>query len=169
MSIIVVGAGEVGYHVARRLSLEKKDVTVIDKDIDKIKKVQDNLDVQVIHGIGSSLKILKQAGIDEADMVVAVTDSDEVNIVSCLAASTQARIPTKVARIRNLEYVDNPELLSKGNVLIDLIINPESETVSSIIKLLQVPGATDVVDFVNGKVRLIGYTAENPIFRTESN
>ena len=165
MSFIVIGAGEIGYHVARRLSLEKKDVTIIDRDLDKINKIQDTLDVQIIHGSGSSPDLLKQSGIEDADMIISVTDSDEVNMVSCLVASAQTKITTKVARIRNLEFIYNPEILNKGNLNIDLIINPEFEAVSSIIKLLHVPGATDVVDFDDGRVKLIGYKVENHVFQ----
>lgn len=164
MSFIVIGAGEIGYHVARRLSLEKKDVTVIDQDLDKINKIQDSLDVQVVHGNGSSPELLKKARIEDAEMIIAVTNSDEVNMVSCLLANAQTKISTKVARIRNLEYIYDPEILIKGNLNIDLIINPEFEAVSSIIKLLHFPGATDVVDFNEGRVKLIGYKAQNPIF-----
>lgn len=164
MSIIVVGAGEIGFHVARRLSFEKKDVTVIDTDVEKIKKVQDTLDVQSVLGSGSSVNTLRHAGIEDAEMIISVTDSDEINIVSCLVATAQNKIPTKVARVRNLEYIYDPEILKKGNLTIDLIINPDFEAVSSIIKLLQVPGATDVVDFNEGRVKLIGYKVQNPIF-----
>jgi len=164
MSIIVIGAGEIGYHVARRLSLEKKDVTVIDRDLEKIKKVQDSLDVQTIHASGSSLSALKQAGIEHADMVISVTDSDEVNIVSALLCAAQTKIPTKLARVRNLEFIYNQEVLKKENLNIDLIINPDFEAVSSIIRLLEVPGATDIVDFNDGRVKLIGCRVQNPVF-----
>ena len=109
MSILVVGAGEIGYHVARRLSLEKKDVTVIDCDPEKVKKVLDNLDVEAIRAGGSSPLALRQAGIADAEMIIAVTNSDEVNLVSCLVAGTQSRSVTSVARVRNLladEYLN---------------------------------------------------------------
>jgi trk system potassium uptake protein TrkA len=165
MSIIVIGAGEIGYHVAHRLSLEKKNVTIIDKDIDKVRKIQDSLDVQTVHASGSSLSALNSAGIEHADMVIAVTDSDEVNIVSCLLAGAQTRIPTKIARVRSLEYVENQDVLSKDNLQIDLVINPGYIAVSSILKVLEIPGATDIVDFESGDVKLIGCRVQNPLFR----
>jgi len=164
MSIIVIGAGEIGYHVARRLTFEKKDVTIIDKDADKINKIQDSLDVQVVNASGSSPEALEKARINDADMIISVTDSDEVNMISCLVASAQTKAVTKVARVRNLEYIYDPDILKKGNLNIDLIINPDFEAVSSMINLLQVPGATDVVDFNEGRVKLIGYTVQNPVF-----
>jgi len=164
MSIIVIGAGEIGYHVAKRLSLEKKDVIVIDKDPEKVDRVRETLDVEGIVSSGSSPGALENAGIKNADMLIAVTDSDEVNMMSCLVANAQNKAATKVARVRNLEYIYDPEILKKGNLTIDLIINPGYEAVFSLISLLQVPGATDVVDFDEGAVKLIGCTVQNPLF-----
>ena len=165
MSIIVVGAGEIGYHVARRLSLEKKDVTVIDCDPEKVKKVLDNLDVEAIRAGGSSPLALRQAGIADAEMIIAVTNSDEVNLVSCLVAGTQSRSVTSVARVRNPEFIANPDILNSSALKIDLAINPDHEAVCSIVERLQVPGATDVVSFSNGRVKLIGMRVENPELR----
>lgn len=165
MSIIVIGAGEIGYHVAHRLSIEKKNVTIIDRDADKVKKIQDSLDVQTVHASGSSLSALKNAGIDHADMVIAVTDSDEVNIVSCLLTGAQTRTPTKIARVRSLEYIENQDVLSRENLQIDLLINPGYIAVSSILKVLEIPGATDIIDFESGNVKLIGCRVQNPLFR----
>lgn len=165
MSILVVGAGEIGYHVARRLSLEKKDVTVIDCDAEKVKKVLDNLDVEAIRAGGSSPLALRQAGISDAEMIIAVTNSDEVNLVSCLVAGTQSRSVTSVARVRNPEFIENPDILNSSALKIDLAINPDYEAVCSIVERLQVPGATDVVSFSNGRVKLIGMRVENPDLR----
>lgn len=164
MSIIVIGAGDIGYHLAQSLSLEKEDIIVIDKDMDKTARIRDALDVQSIEGTGSSLKILQQAGIREADMLIAVTDSDEVNLTSCAVAASQSKSTTKVARVRNFEYIDNPEIFSGSGLQVDHLINPDYEAVSSIMKLLQVPGAIDVVDFNNGRIKIIGLRVENPIF-----
>ena len=164
MSIIVVGAGDIGYHLSQSLSLEKEDIIVIDKDIDKTNKIRDALDVQAIEGTGSSLKILQQAGIKESDMIIAVTDSDEVNLISCAVASSQTKSSTKVARVRNFEYIENPELFNDSNLNVDHLINPDYEAVTTIMKLLQFPGAIDVVDFNNGRIKIIGLKVENPIF-----
>jgi len=164
MRFIIIGAGEIGYHVAQRLSLENQDVTIIEKNLERTKKLQDSLDVQLVHASGSSPSALRQAGIENADMLIAATDSDEVNVVSCLVANAQTKIPTKIARIRNLEYIYDPLLLQKDNLSIDLIINPEFEAVTSILSLLQVPGATDVIDFGQGQIRLIGLRVRNSIF-----
>ena len=130
MSIIVVGAGDIGYHLAQSLSLEKEDIIVIDKDIDKTNKIRDALDVQAIEGTGSSLKILQQAGIKESDMLIAVTGSDEVNLISCAVASSQTKSSTKVARVRNFEYIENPELFNDSNPSVDHLINPDYEAVA---------------------------------------
>ena len=164
MSIIVVGAGDIGYHLSQSLSLEKEDIIVIDKDIDKTNKIRDALDVQAIEGTGSSLKILQQAGIKEADMLIAVTNSDEVNLISCAVASSQTKSLTKVARVRNFEYIENPELFNDSNLNVDHLINPDYEAVTTIMKLLEFPGAIDVVDFNNGRIKIIGLKVENPIF-----
>ncbi|MBI5286168.1 MAG: NAD-binding protein, partial [Deltaproteobacteria bacterium] len=100
MRIIIIGAGVVGYTIAKKLSGEAQDVVVIEKDERRIREVKETLDVKVIHGSGSSPKVLQEAGIEHADMVIAVTDSDEVNMIACLIAGTQSRVPKKIARIR---------------------------------------------------------------------
>ncbi len=156
MKFIIVGAGEVGYHLAERLSQEKMDVVVIEKDEEKVKHVLDTLDVQTIHGSGSSVEALTQAGIEDADMLVAVTNSDEVNMISCLVASAQAKVPVKVARIRNPEYVHNSGILGEKHLNIDLAINPELEMVHTISRLVEMPDATDIIEFAEGRVRITG-------------
>jgi trk system potassium uptake protein TrkA len=156
MNFIIVGAGEVGYHLASRLSQEKMDVVVIEKDESKVKRVIDTLDVQTIHGSGSSVEILKQAGIEDADILIAATNSDEVNMISCLVASAQSKVPIKIARIRNPEYAQNSGILGEKHLNIDLTINPELEMVRAIARLVEIPDATDVVEFAEGRVRISG-------------
>lgn len=156
MSIIIIGAGEVGYHLARRLSQEKKDVVVIDRDWEKVRRVQNTLDVQAIHGSGSSISVLRQAGISEAGLIIAVTNSDEVNMISCLVAGLQDRVPKKIARVRDPEYSALFPLFGKEHLDIDFIINPDQEVVEMILKLMEVPGTVEVADFAEGRVRMVG-------------
>jgi trk system potassium uptake protein TrkA len=165
MSIIIIGAGEVGYNVARRLSREREDIVVIDKDEEKIKRVSETLDVHAIHGSGSSMAVLRKAGIEEAEIVVAATDSDEVNMLSCLVAGVQAIVPRKIARIKDSEYASNMLILGEDRLDIDLVINTDQEMVASIMRILETPAALDVVDFANERIRMASVFVEkgNPI------
>ena len=158
MKIIIVGAGEVGYHIAQKLSEEKQDVLVIDKDQEKIRRVTENLDAQALLGPGTSPGMLKAAGVGEADMLVAATDSDEANLIACLLSRNINPHILKVARIRNREYHEEKDLFSRDLLGVDRIISPESVMVETIRSLMKVPGASDVVDFENGRVRLVGIT-----------
>jgi trk system potassium uptake protein TrkA len=158
VKIIIVGAGEVGFHIAEWLSQKEQDVVVIDKDPEKIKRIHENLDVQALLGSGTSPKLLKESGIRTADMMVAATDSDEVNLISCLLARNLNPSLLKVARVRNEEYVEDEELFSKALLDVDHIINPESLMSQTILSLMKVPGASEVIDFADGKVKLIGLT-----------
>ncbi|MFC1821508.1 Trk system potassium transporter TrkA [Thermodesulfobacteriota bacterium] len=158
MKIIIVGAGEVGFHIAQRLSGENQDVVIIDKEPEKIKRITDNLDVQALLGVGTSPEMLKGAGIREAEMLVAATDSDEVNLIACLLARHLNPHILKAARIRNPEYLEEKELFSQELLGIDHIINPESVMVGTIRNVMMVPGASDVIDFEEGRVKLIGIT-----------
>ena len=160
MKIIIVGAGEVGFHIARKLSEENQDVVLIDKDPQQIKKINENLDVQAFLGSGTSPILLKDAGIKEADMLVAATDSDEVNLISCLLARNLNHVMLKVARVRNQEYLEEKELFGRDLLGIDLTINPESIMVETIMRLMEVPGASEVIDFAGGQVKLIGFTVQ---------
>ena len=160
MKVIIVGAGEVGFHIAQRLSEEHQDVVLIDRNPEQIKRVEDNLDVQALPGSGTSPKILKDAGIKDADMLLATTDSDEVNLISCLIAKNLNPSLIKVARLRNEEYIKELPLLDKDHLGIDHVINPQSEMVRSIKRLMEIPGASEVIDFVEGKVKLIGFMVD---------
>ncbi len=160
MSIIIIGAGEVGYNVAWKLSRERKDIVVIDKDETKIHRVSETLDVQAIHGSGSSMTVLRKAGIEKAEIVIAATNSDEVNMVSCLVAGAQAIVPIKIGRIRDPEYVSNMQILGKDRLDIDLIINTDQDMVASILRILETPGAMDVLDFANERIRMASFLAD---------
>jgi trk system potassium uptake protein TrkA len=156
LSIVIIGAGEMGYHLARRLSFEKRDVVLIDRSTERMNFVQDNLDVQTITGRGSSPTVLKRAGIAQGDILVAVTDSDEVNLVACFVAGVLNPTMKKIARLREEDYQSAPEVLDKQHLGIDLVISPEAEAVKKLIQVLKVPAATDVMDFAEGRVKLFG-------------
>ncbi len=158
MKIIIVGAGEVGFNIAQRLSEETQDVVLIDKDPQKIKTVTENLDVQALLGSGTSPKLLRDAGIEGADMFVAATDIDEVNLISCLLAHGLNKYIIRVARVKNNEFLVERQLFDQEASGIDHIINPQSVMVELILSLMEVPGASEVIDFVGGRVKLIGFT-----------
>lgn len=156
MRVIVIGAGEVGYNVARRLADEGKDVVVIDLNDGALKRVSEALDVQTIKGSGSSPEILKKAGIKDADILLAVTDKDEINLLAAFFANKISTELIKLARVRNDDYVSYSDMFHGGDLNIDTIINPDEEVVESVIRLMSVPGAVEINEFVNGEVRLLG-------------
>ncbi|MFW6082167.1 MAG: Trk system potassium transporter TrkA [Desulfosalsimonas sp.] len=156
MKIIIVGAGEVGYHVAQRMSFENKDVVVIDRDPDAIRRLADNVDVEAVNGSGSSPRVLKKAGLKEAEILLAVTDSDETNLVACLMADVISPTTKKLARIREGDFDAYHQVLHDQSPHIDTVINPEIEVVKSIERFLTIPGAVDVSDFADGMLRFVG-------------
>ena len=156
MKVIIVGAGEVGFHIASHLALENKDVVVIDKDPAAIRYVSDNIDVQTINGSGSSPVVLEEAGIKEAEILLAVTNSDETNLVACLVANIISSSTKKVARVRNADYDEYHDTFRDHAPHIDTLINPEIEVVKTIERLMSVPGAVDVGEFADGRVKFVG-------------
>jgi len=160
LKVIVIGAGEVGFHTARKLASENKDVVVIDKDYGALKRIIEHLDVQTLEGSGSNPKILEQAGIRNSDIMLAVTDSDEVNIIACVFANTLAPNLTKLVRIRNEDYIDF-HADSAGDIFdIGKVINPDVEVVKTIERLISIPDAEDISEFSEGKIKLIGFRME---------
>lgn len=157
MRVIIVGAGEVGYQIAKFLALEPVDVVVIDRDKNKLRRISEEVDVAVIEGEGGDPSALKEAEADKADILLAVTDRDETNMIACLLAKAMFNIPRKIARIRNPEYFKNERLLSKENLDIDPAINPEVEVAKAIIRLLEIPFAAEVEEFEGGIIRVIGF------------
>jgi trk system potassium uptake protein TrkA len=155
MRIIIVGAGEVGFQLAKFLSAEDVDVIIVDKSKEQLKRISEDLDVALVEGEGGSPSVLKDAGADEADILLAVTNLDETNMIACLVAKAMFQIPRNVARIRNLEYFSNDVLLQ--SIGIDPAICPEIEAAKDIIRLIEVPFADDVNDFENGNVKVIGF------------
>ena len=158
MKVIVCGAGQVGFDIARQLSGEGNDVTVIDHDTDRIRKVSESLDVHTFRGFASYPAILERAGAENADMLIAVTLSDEINLVSCQVAHSLFNVPIKMARVRHNAYLEPSwrQLFSRDHMPIDVIISPENEVVAAIDRLLEAPGAIDVIGFAEGRVSLVG-------------
>ncbi|MEO0400001.1 MAG: Trk system potassium transporter TrkA [Pseudomonadota bacterium] len=158
MRIIVCGAGRVGFGIARRLSRENNDVTVIDQDKKLVRFISERLDVRGVVGNGSYPDVLAEAGAAEADMVVAVTYSDEVNMIACQIAHTLFKVPTKIARVRAGGYLDPKysDLFSRNHMPIDVIISPEREVGDAVIQRLSTPGAFETKAFVDGKVWAVG-------------
>jgi len=170
MKVIVCGAGLVGFNIAQQLAGEGNDVTVIDQRADLIQRLSESFDVQAMVGFASHPDILERAGAADADMIIAVTYSDEVNMVACQVAHSLFNVPTKVARIRAQTYL-NPiwgHLFSRDNLPIDVVISPEVEVARAIMRRLQVPGATDMIPFADDRVRVIGVRLgdECPVLHT---
>jgi len=156
MKILIAGAGAVGFNLAKQLSKEGHDVSVIEKDQSKVKLISEKLDVSVISGIATSPKILEEAGIKNADMVLAVTNSDEINIVVCIL-SYNYKVKTKIARLRNPEFSGDQPFLKQNGFQIDFVVNPENITINSILDIIGTPGANYVADFTKGDIILRGF------------
>ncbi|WP_440651346.1 Trk system potassium transporter TrkA [Candidatus Pelagibacter sp. HIMB1495] len=157
MNIIICGAGRVGFTIAKQLSDQGHSITVIDPSSEDIQKIDDALDVKAIVGKGSYPSILEKANAQEADMIIAVTRNDEINMVICQIAFSIFKIPKKIARIRSQDYL-NPKfttVYNKENLPIDVIISPEIEIAKSIQRKLEAPGALDSVPFAENKIRLL--------------
>ncbi|EJF90732.1 Trk system potassium transporter TrkA [Bartonella tamiae] len=154
MKVIISGAGQVGYGIAERLAREKHDVTVIDLEQKLIENIQNTLDVRGLVGHGAQPEILRAAGADEADMLVAVTLYDEVNMVACQVAHSLFNIPVKMARIRDQSYLDPKyqNLFARENIPIDVIISPEIEVAKMILRRIALPGAIDVLYLGNDDI-----------------
>lgn len=155
MRVLVVGAGEVGFDLSRRLSEEDHDVVVIESDPERAEEAATQMDLLVVEGNGASLPVLEEAGIAETDLLLAVTSRDEVNLISCLAAS-QLDVGFRVARISNPEYYQGDSVLSRERVGVDLMINPERECAWEAFQLLNSEAATDLAQFAGGRLQLVG-------------
>ena len=162
MKIIIVGDGKVGFTLAEHLSREEHDVTIIDTSDNALQKASDTLDVMCIKGNGASLTALKEAGADTADLLIAVTNLDEVNMVCCL---TGKRLGAKytIARVRNFEYTAAQGMLKMG-MGIDLLINPENDTAVEISRILRFPSAANIETFYRGRVELMSFRAREEDF-----
>ena len=155
MRIIIVGAGEVGFHLAKILSQERHDISVIDKNSASVEKVNDSLDVMVIEGSGSELKTLQRAEAADADMLIAVTTVDEVNFTACMLAGKMGA-KKKIIRVNDPNFLADPEGPSPQDFGIDLVIYPEGLAAQEIVRLIRRSAATEVLEFADGRIQLIG-------------
>jgi trk system potassium uptake protein TrkA len=160
MKILILGAGQVGRTAAHHLSREEaNEVTVVDCNEDVLRDLQDRLDVRTVAGNAAHPTVLEAAGAAEAEVLVALTSSDEVNIVACEVAFTLFRTPTKIARLRAAEYINRSALFGSEGLAVDVVISPEQLVTDYVERLIQHPGTLQVLDFADGKVRLIGVRA----------
>ena len=159
MKIIILGAGQVGASVAANLASEANDITVVDDNAVILQDLQDRLDIRTVKGYASHPDVLKQAGADDADMIIAVTRNDEINMIACQVAYTLFHTPTKIARVRTVDYLRYTRLFSQDALPIDVLISPEQLVTDYIERLIEYPGALQVLDFAGGKVQLVAVHA----------
>lgn len=159
MKILIIGAGQVGGTLAANLANEAFDITLVDNDEVVLQELRDKLDIQTVKGWGSHPDVLRRAGADDADMLVAVTSSDEVNMIACQVCYSLFRTPTKIARIRGTAYLTREGFFSQEHMPIDVLINPEQVVTDNVRQLLEHPGALQVLDFADGRVQLVAVKA----------
>lgn len=157
MYIVIIGGGGVGYELARSLSENNQDVVVIEKNSVQARRLGETLDIMVVEGNGASAAILEKAGIKNADILIAVTEIDEINIISCMLAK-RFGVPITVGRVRDADYLHDSSVLSQDQIGIDIVINPERAAASEISKILHFPEASDIEYFYQGKVMMLGLT-----------
>ena len=162
MKVIIVGTGKMGYSLAEQLVREEHDVTVVDLNDDSLRRAGDTLDIMTVRGNGVSASSLREAGAGEADLLVAATSADEVNMVCCLTAKSLGTKYT-IARIRNQEYTNSVAELRR-NLKIDTVINPENTTAVEISRLLRFPAAANIETFCRGRVELMGFRLQEGDF-----
>ncbi|MBT3531507.1 MAG: Trk system potassium transporter TrkA [Gammaproteobacteria bacterium] len=160
MKIIILGANQVGSTLAETLANEENDITVVDTDAEQLRELKDHIDISTIHGHPSHPDILEQAGGPDADMIIAVTESDEINMVACRVAYSMFQTPKKICRIRSTSYLVSDGLFSKKHgIAVDVVISPELIVSKAIGRLLALPGSLQVLDFAEGKVQLVAVKA----------
>ncbi len=159
MKIIILGAGQVGGTLAEHLAIEHNDVTVVDSNAEKLRALQDRLDLQTVTGHASHPNVLYRAGAEDADMLIAVTNSDEINMMACQVAHSLFKTPTKISRVRSPNYLSHPDLFNSDHVPIDVLIGPEQLVTKSMKELIANPGALQVLDFADGLVQLVAVKA----------
>ena len=159
MKILILGAGQVGGTLAESLAKESFDISLVDSNAERLQTLADRLDIQTTEGWASHPDVLRRAGADDADIIVAVTSSDEVNMIACQVSYSLFRTPTKIARVRSSSYLSREGFFSKEHMPIDVLINPEQVVTDHISELLRHPGALQVLDFADGRVQLVAMRA----------
>ncbi|GAB2189728.1 Trk system potassium transporter TrkA [Sessilibacter sp. MAH2] len=159
MKIIILGAGQVGGTLAENLTNESNDIVIVDTDEARLRELRDRIDIGVVTGEASHPRTLIQAGIEDAEMLIAVTSNDEINMIACQVAHSLFNTPTKIARIRQRAYLDKPELFKNDRIPIDVLISPEKLVSDNIYRLIQQPGALQVLDFADGAAQLVAVKA----------
>ncbi len=159
MNIIILGAGQVGASVAEGLVSESNDITLVDTDAESLAELHNRFEVRTVCGNAASPSVLREAGADNADLLIAVTQSDQTNLCACKVARTLFNLPTRIARLRSADYADCPELLDSSNFAVDYSICPEQIVTDYIRRLIDFPGALQVNDFVGGRVNLVSVVA----------
>lgn len=161
MKIVILGAGQVGSTVASALVHEDNDITIVDKDEGRLKDLQDQMDIRSVLGYASHPKVMERAGIEDADLVVALTSSDEVNMIACQIAYTLYNVPTRVARVREAAYTNQEQLFHREHSPVDVLISPELLLTQYISRLIKYPGSLQVMDFADGRAQLVATVAES--------
>ena len=159
MQIIILGANQVGSTLAETLANEANDITVVDTDAEKLRELKDHIDIGTITGEASHPDVLERAGGEDADMIIAVTESDEINMVACRVAYSLFQTPKKICRIRSSSYLVSDKLFGKNGIAVDVVISPEVIVSSYISSLIDLPGSLQVLDFADGKVQLVAVKA----------
>jgi trk system potassium uptake protein TrkA len=159
VKIIILGAGQVGSSVAESLVSETNDITVIDHDVSRLAVLQDRLDLRTVQGNAASPSVLRDGGAEDADLLIAVTQSDQTNLCACRIAKAMFNLPTRVARLRSADYITHPELLDEANFAVDFSICPEQIVTDYIVKLIAFPEALQVMEFAEGRATLVAVRA----------
>ncbi len=167
MRILIIGAGDIGFTLSRRLARERADIAIIESNATRANRAREQMDALVVEGHGASIETLRKAGVQGADLVAALTDNDEVNILACQLAK-KTGVKTTIARVRNPEYALSDYAATARDLGVDHFIHPEKETADTIVRLIRQASATDVIEFENGKIQMVGVRleADSPLLRT---
>jgi trk system potassium uptake protein TrkA len=160
MKILILGAGRVGASLAEQLVLERNDITLVDTSHELLAELQERFDLRTVHGSATSLAVLEEAGAADADILIAVTAEDEVNLAACLLAHRRFNVPRRIARFRSTQWVQNPDLLGPDAFAVDMAISPEQTVTDYLIKLIETPEALQVIEFAHGLISLLAVKAD---------